>query len=1227
MRQSVPNGVPPYESDLRESAPVLSLTSEFERVNAILERLYFSPSADFFGPVKVNIEVNDGGASGLGGVLSATSSVSLLVNPVNDPPSIAVLREHRRSGGRGPLPIKGMEIEDVDGAEGETVTVLIEAERGSIAVDSSPKTLVREVLGDDAARGAGVTVVGLLPDVRRALLHVWFVLPSEGWEGGSAVTISATDRQGATGSAECVVVVSDPDLVPSITATNEAFVAGQGIKTSLTGLGVTDLVEEAAILDGLPPPTFSVVVATEVGGVGLSAVPPGLSTLPGSETSKAGAAAVNAGEGLQGVFGTVRSTLSFRGTFSTINAALDAVVYVSANDSTGLGNHYVTVEVTRQGKLDGRSARRALVVDVHHVNQPPAVHWDATSLIQESPEVGGFSLRGLGVVDNDLVEGELLTVELETLVEGDSLVIRSEGAGLEFSRGSADGVSSPSIAFRGSATSIADALSVAAIVPDSPGMPRVLAPALRVTVRDRDGGEASRVVEVHGSHLNAPPEVTITKPQPLFLKEGGVMERLGELAGIEIADEDVEDSSQGLLEVNVSVSHRAVLEVQNITTSATSIHSVQTVTTRSATDGSNSTVGGTFNLTLDMTGLCEECGMEETSPIWHDAVGMEDDVRTGFGSGSETGESIQAKLEALPSMQAMGIAVHCQRNTSLNSDGGREWRVSFIGAPASLPMMYAEGDSLLGDAPFVEVAYETKGNSLSGSFALSLGGYQTGQVPHDAAATDVAAALEALPSVRAVGVTTPYPPDPQGGRRWSVTFFDTLDAGGDVPLMQTHGEALGGRGSNLQVAEATRGEGTPEVWEVGTSAAHYNLVSVITLTNALHAKGHFTLGLDYGGRQAWTRPIHPGAVGPASDENGGFWTFGGIPGQKRGESVEARLLTIQNWGDLGPDAGATVKRIDSADGYVVTWAITFVGVPEDLEAPRIESTRLTGGAAVSAVVAEAHNRIDGFFQLSYGSATTPPLAHDSSGADIASALHALDSLHASDVGTGVVAATKLQGTTLEGSERWSIAFLRDPELPANLTARGTSTTGLSGGSAKVSTALVRRGGRGAILHLVGLGGRVVGLPGYTVGESLTVRGKPDVVTRALSSLSYSPRAGWNGGVDLILRAYDGGFTGVGGAQSGWGVISMVVEAVNDPAEVLWCGNVLGLGGANIDGVGEDAPFRLVDYDCEGGDTPASPTSFDHADLGGPGLGLTVHDPDGAGSIMKVRRELSHPLHV
>lgn len=1215
FREHGPVISPSYASNV-QSAPVISLRSAVNQGNMVLEGLHFSPAADFYGSAVLNVEVNDGGACGQGNVLSANSSVTIGVTAVNDPPNIVVPRLHRRSGGRGPLKIEGIEVDDVDHIDGESVAVSITADAGSISVDPSPAILVSSALDEEDPSTAGVTLVGLLSDVRSALSRVWFVPMNEGWEGGSVVHVSATDGNGATGTADCVVVVSDPDIEPSITAVNETFVVDQASRSSLSGLSASDLVTDAAFLAGLPSPVFNVTVTTDLGGVGLFPVPPGLSPVPGSETAKIALSAIVAGKGLAGVFGTPRSALSFRGMLPEVNAALAALTYLSANGTAGLGNHSVIVEVSRQGKLQKYSARRELVVDVRPVNLPPIIHWDPAAAIPESPDLGGFSLRGLSVSDSDLADGGLLRVQIEALAEGDNVVVRSAGTGLDFLQGSAHGVPSSAVAFRGNSTCVTDALSASAAVLDAPGAPRALVPALRVTVADGDGGESSRMVEVYGTHVNSPPEVTIDNPQ-MTLQEGGVLVRVGEMAGVHINDADAEDLSYGFLEVNVSVSHRAVLEVQNITTSATSSDPVQTIITRS-TGGTNYTVGGTFNLTIDLTGLCEGCGVEETGPIWHDAVGNEDDVRVGFGSGSEPGESIQAKLQTLPSFQALGVTVFCQRDTRLSLQGGREWQVTFLGAPASLPTMHAIGDSLTGDNPSVEVSYTVKGNSLSGSFSLHVCGYHTPPIRYDADAGEVAAALEGLPIVVAVDVTMPYPIDLQGGRHWAVTFFDAFDAGGDAPLMEADGQSLGGRGAAVQVVEAVRGAGIAELWEVDTSAARHNLISVISMTGALHAKGYFQLGLNYGGRHAWTRPIYPQAVGPVSDEDGPRWSYGGIPGQKRGESVEARLLALENWSELGPDAQVVVKRVESTDGDTVEWTLTFSGAPGDLEGPNIESTHLTGSAKASIAVAVAHNQVQGFFSLAYGGAATPPLGYDSSGAEIAAALNVLHTLHAQDTGTGAVAVTNMQGTTLQGGRRWSIAFLSDSEISANLTAVGTSTTGLLGASARASVTLVRRGGRGAILRLVDLGGEAFGLPGYTTGEHLTVRGKPHMVTSALASLSYSPRRGWNGGADIIFRAYDGGFTGSGGPQTGWGLVFAAVEAVNNPPELLWCGTVLGWGGAKIEDVDEDAPFRLVDYDCESGSAPTAPTAFDHSDFGGPGAGLQVRDPDGGASLLEVR---------
>ena len=1194
-------------------APKVSLRSELNKANIILEGLFFRPSQDFNGSVTTTVTVNDTGATGAGGDLLARSTFEIFVTPVNDPPNLVVPRVHRRSGGRGSLHIPEIAIYDVDNVHGERVTVSIVAEEGSILLDASPNVLVSTVPAQDTNTSA-TTIVGLLSDVRRALSHVWFSLPREGWEGWTVVTFSATDGQGAIGSKEMVVVISDPNIDPMINAAKTGFVVDQGASLPLTGLNVIDLVADSAILARSRAPVFSVTVATDMGGIGLNPVPPGLSPVPGSETAANALAEMTAGRGLAGVFGATRSTLSFQGTLAGVNSALETLVYVSANGTVGLGNHSVAVVVKRRGKSQEYSARRELMVDVKPINQAPQVLWNMIAYNPELPDIDGFSLRGLSVSDSDLAGGGVLHLRLKVISEGHHIVVQPT-SGVAFSEGSSAGIPSSVVAFRGNASSIAKALYKSLIIFDNQGEPRAQAPTLRVTVADDAGGETSLDIPVCGRYVNNPPEVRIQRPT-MALKEGGVLERVGERAGVEIHDPDVLDLSDGFLEVNVSTSHRSVLEVQNITTSATVIHPVQIVTTHSAAVD-NSSIWGTFSLTLDMSEMCADCGIDETAPIWHDAVANEDDVQVSLGSGSQNGESVQAKLQSLASLQALGITVFCQKGTSPDSQGGRKWLVTFLDAPATLPLMRATGDALTVDSLSVYVSYAVKGNSLSGSFVLSLAGYDTHAIPYNAEADSLAAALEAIPSVNAVHVTTPYSTDPQGGRHWEVTFFDATGTAGNLPLMGVNGVKLGGRGANVQVVEAVRGNGIAELWEIKTNAAHQNMVFVVTMSGVLRAKGFFQLGLDFGGRLTWTKEIYPQAVGAANDEDRSWRSFGGVPGRKRGESIEARLRSLRYWNELGSDAHVIVERTESADGDTATWSLTFTSTPEDLGVPVIRTASLAGGAVVSAEATATPNRVEGFFSLAYGGIETHPLPHDCLSDDMATALNSLSSIHSPDIGTGVVAVTRKQGKTLQGGRRWVIAFLSDPEFTSNLVSSATSTPGLLGLRATASASRTRHGGAGAILRLVDLGGVVNGLPGFSTGERLTVPGKPRLVTDALTSLSYTPRHGWNGQAEIFVRTFDHGFSGLGGPKSAWGMVHVNVEPVNDPPELFWCGKALECDGALILGVDEDAPVRLADYDCEDGGTPVPPTLFDHVDMGGPGPGLQVHDMDGWASIIQV----------
>jgi metal-sulfur cluster biosynthetic enzyme len=154
-----------------------------------------------------------------------------------------------------------------------------------------------------------------------------------------------------------------------------------------------------------------------------------------------------------------------------------------------------------------------------------------------------------------------------------------------------------------------------------------------------------------------------------------------------------------------------------------------------------------------------------------------------------------------------------QASVSNGWTGGYRWRVVFSSAPGDVAELIVDTSNLVqtavqdGDSPIAALADVTtveEGNSLSGWFKLSYDGEVTPAitlvsatgtfsaiVDADATAAAIEAALEALPNVDDVTVTTsssvhgvaPYTPNDVGGFTWEVTFVDAVN-GGNVPQLQ-----------------------------------------------------------------------------------------------------------------------------------------------------------------------------------------------------------------------------------------------------------------------------------------------------------------------------------------------------------------------------------------------------------------------------------------------------------
>ena len=57
-------------------------------INAALNGMRYTPAADYNGPAQLDISVNDMGNTGSGGPQTASASIAITVQAVNDPPVI-----------------------------------------------------------------------------------------------------------------------------------------------------------------------------------------------------------------------------------------------------------------------------------------------------------------------------------------------------------------------------------------------------------------------------------------------------------------------------------------------------------------------------------------------------------------------------------------------------------------------------------------------------------------------------------------------------------------------------------------------------------------------------------------------------------------------------------------------------------------------------------------------------------------------------------------------------------------------------------------------------------------------------------------------------------------------------------------------------------------------------------------------------------------------------------
>ena len=343
--------------------------------------------------------------------------------------------------------------------------------------------------------------------------------------------------------------------------------------------------------------------------------------------------------------------------------------------------------------------------------------------------------------------------------------------------------------------------------------------------------------------------------------------------------------------------------------------------------------GGEFTLTFDG---------ETTSPLPDDA----------------TAADVQQELQALASLAGGTVEV-----TSTNPTGG-PWQVEFTGrfAATDQPAISGEASDVSGgfDDSEINVVLDDPGRNETqtivmpappedpgaGTFRLTLRADNvtgvTGDIPFDASAGEVEAALEALPAV-ATGDVIVSKSTAGGSDSWTVEFTNRL-AGKDVPLMTVDARDLS-RNDPIDVVEVQQ-------------AGPTNELQTVTLP-AQVTGGEFTLTFD--------------SSSPSGGGGGVVETTAAIPYDASPSEVENALKAL---GELDP---VDVK---------VRGGVGDPGVSE--------LTAGGGGDNERQRIAVSPLAQSGTFTLSFGGATTDPLAFDAAAGDVEDALGDLAGFGAGD---------------------------------------------------------------------------------------------------------------------------------------------------------------------------------------------------------------------------------------
>ncbi|MGP3699492.1 beta strand repeat-containing protein [Rhodobacter sp. NSM] len=384
----------------------LMLSGTVAAINAFIaaSEVAFTPAANATAGATLTVGINDGGNSGSGGPLTAITSVTLAVIPVNDAPTVSAPASLSVTEDTATA-VTGISFADVDAGSGD-VTATLSVDAGMLAATS----------------GSGVTVLG---------------------SGTGVLTLSGT-----VAAINAFIAASEVAFTPAANATTDATLSvgindggnsGGGALTASTSvtLAVT-AVNDAPTVSA--PPSLSVTedTTTAVTGISFADVDAGSNSVTATLSVDAGMLAATSGSGVT-VSGSGTGVLTLTGAVAAINvfiAASEVVFTPAANATTGATLTVGIDDGGNSGSGGALTASTSVTIGITPVDDAAVAANDAFLVSDVTPLSGDlFADNGQGVdsdVDDTLlvtaVNGSALAVGSQiTLASGALLTVQADG--------------------------------------------------------------------------------------------------------------------------------------------------------------------------------------------------------------------------------------------------------------------------------------------------------------------------------------------------------------------------------------------------------------------------------------------------------------------------------------------------------------------------------------------------------------------------------------------------------------------------------------------------------------------------------------------------------------------------------------------------------------------------------------------------------------------------------